>query len=164
MSVYLGHAPTPDQVWATGRVEDPDLGRFVTTAHGTHGVAFLTYVEGEERLANPIAHTLIQLGVRHIAGLARNEELPSIPSLFCDDDPLTPFDLTPMSSFSFFGKGRTISRRWLVRRETPRSGVGDVLLSDVLLVPSGTSVGGRFVGRDIPALPADTALELLQRT
>ena len=50
------------------------------------------------------------------------------------------------------------------RREAWRRDVDGRPLVDILLVPNVTKIGGRSVERDIPSLPAATALELLPRS
>ena len=136
---------------------------FVTAARGANGVALITYQPGEEVVATAIAHGLVNRGVRHFGGAITAVGVPPGEVLFVDERPLSPDDLTPVSSFSFFSLDDAISRWWLSRRARPRFDLGGNLVVDVLLVPSGARIGRGEVGRDLPCIAGVTAVELLGR-
>jgi hypothetical protein len=60
--------------------------------------------------------------------------------------------------------GQSVSPYWLGRRATNRLTIDGQSLIDILVVPESTKIGGDNVGREIPALPLATALELLPRS
>jgi ATP-dependent DNA helicase RecQ len=164
LPVFDDPAPAPVQAWA---VETPDLSeleRFAASCRGQNGCAVLTYVHEDDAVVAGLAAGLIQLGVGHVGGLSWSDGRRSSAALFVDASPLSPVDLSPASSFSYFAPGEHVSRRWLGRREAVRKDQRGRLLVDILLMPESQKVGGRSVGRDIPSLPAATALELLPRS
>jgi superfamily II DNA/RNA helicase len=162
--MYADPPPSPAQLWAVEGSDLRDLAMFATAARGANGLAFLTYQPGEGDLASQIAAGLATLGVRHFAGLLETVQWGHGEANFFDKLPLSPVDLTPVPTFSYFAADQPVSRRWLTRRETPRMDLSGHLLADILLVPDGTTIGGRLVGKDVPSLPSATALELLPRS
>ncbi|ORA15575.1 protein DpdF [Mycobacterium asiaticum] len=157
-------APSPEQVWGVTTRDLSQLGSFVTAARGVNGLALLSYQSDEGGLASRLAAGLVRLGVRHLGGL--HNVLPNPPGevTFYDDSPLSPIDLTPTSSFSYFSQNHTIPRRWLTRRARPRLTEDGSEVFDILLVPAKTRIGDRTVGRDLPVMAAATAVELLERS
>ncbi|MCW0190511.1 MAG: protein DpdF [Rhodococcus sp.] len=155
--------PSPLQIWAVEKTNCWELADFVTAARGANGVALITYQPGEEVVATAIAHGLVNRGVRHFGGAITAVGVPPGEVLFVDERPLSPDDLTPVSSFSFFSLDDAISRWWLSRRARPRFDLGGNLVVDVLLVPSGARIGRGEVGRDLPCIAGVTAVELLGR-
>ncbi|MCP9274061.1 protein DpdF [Mycolicibacterium arenosum] len=156
-------APDPAQVWAVAAQEDLDLEAFVTAARGENGLAILTYRQENERLVLRIAEGLVRLGVRHLGGLINAcPKAPPGEVLFTDTLPLTPNSVTPLSTLSYFSPKQQVSRFWNARRQRARLNLAGFAVFDVLLVPAGVNVGLKEVGRDIPAMPFETAAELLQ--
>ena len=161
---YADPPPSPEQVWAVTASDLAELATFVTAARGVNGVAFLTYQPDDTTLGALIAAGLAMLGVRHFGGLP--EPVTGLPGEadFFDNLPLSPVDLTPVPSFSCFAPGQAVSRHWLARREAIRTANHGHSVADILLVPEGTTIGGRRIPQDIPALTGDTAIELLPRS
>lgn len=158
-------APDPEQLWAVPAREDSGLEDFVTASRGACGLVALTYRGDGDYFASKVAEGLVRLGVRHLAGAIK--PMPQSPPgelLFTDDLPLRPTDLTPFSSFSYFTVGQTISRHWSSRRLRPRFSLDGIAIFDVLLVPADAGIGGYKVGTSIPAMPVETATELMQRS
>lgn len=157
-------APEPDQVWAVSTQRDPRLESFVTAAKGEGGVAVLSYRTDDKSTVSKLIEGLVRFGVRHIGGWG--EQVPKPPHgevIFTDADPLTPQKLSPLPSFSYFAKGQMISRHWSARRRRSRFNSAATPVFDVLLVPVGSRIGREEVGRHVPAMSVETAVELLQR-
>lgn len=151
--------PRPPQVWplddqATARLDD-----LAAAASVRDGLILLT-TDDHRRLAVPLAQALIRRGVRHIAGLADNV-LPHNGWLFRDPEPIGPTEVTPSSSFVVYPPGSRVSGLWLSPnvRGAPRRYVATTF--DVLLLERDTYLNGRHVGRDLRALDALTALNIL---
>lgn len=162
--VNVDPPPRPHQQWSVAENPPDALYAFVAAARGQHGLAVLTEASGQD-LGTQLASALIAQGVRHVAGnFGALAAPPSGSVLFRDALPLSPRDLTPVSSFSRFATGDAISRFWLSRRARPRRDASGNVVVDVLLVPEGSRIGGREIGRDIPSIPGATALETLVRT
>jgi ATP-dependent DNA helicase RecQ len=158
-------APDPEQVWAVTTRDDSQLESFVTAARGINGLAMLSYRPGADSVVSRLAAGLVRLGVRHLGGPI--DVIPTTPPgevIFTDASPLTPNDLSPVSSFSYFAPGQTISRHWRTRRHRPRLTLDGFAAFDILLVPADATIGGSEVGQLLPALSAETAVELLQRS
>jgi hypothetical protein len=162
--VYADPPPSPEQNWAVSASDLRALETFASASRGVNGCAFMAYQHGEDDLAWPIVASLAALGVRHFGGLSATVKGQQGEAIFFDEAPLAPLDLTPVSSFSYFAPGQTVSRHWLSRREAARLDQDGHPVVDLLLVPNGITIGGRSVGKDIPSLPAATALELLPRS
>jgi hypothetical protein len=158
--VNLDPPPRPAQLWPVRAAELDELHRFVVAARGQNGVAVLTEPRGKD-FGLALAEALVAHGVRHVAGSVGtwSAALTALP-VFRDEAPLAPVDLAPVSSFSRF-VDEPVSRYWIPRRTRARMGGDGMQLVDVLLVPRGSRIGGREVGREIPALEASTALEIL---
>lgn len=156
--------PSPEQSWFVEPVSRPELEDFVASCRGQNGLAILSYGAEESDLVERIAAGLLALGVRHFAGLPIQIKAAPADRVFIDESPLSPMDLTPLSSFSYYSPSKSVSARWLARRDRRRpTGSQSMGLCDVLMVPSGTRIGGRVVPGDLPALPVETAVELLLR-
>jgi ATP-dependent DNA helicase RecQ len=155
--------PSPDQAWAVEDRNLTELEAFVMAARGVNGLAVLTYRHDEGKLAPRLAAGLIGLGVRHVGGLDTAVQGKLSDAVFADESPLSPVDLTPVPSFSCFAPDQTVSRHWLSRRQKPRVKINGHSLVDILFVPTVAQIGGRSVGKDIPAMAAATALEMLGR-
>lgn len=156
--------PSPEQLWTVEARSCPELANFVASCRGQNGLAILSYDAEDSDLVERVAIGLLAIGVRHFGGVPVQIKATPGERIFIDESPLSPIDLTPLSSFSYFSTSQSVSARWLARRDRRRpGGSGSVGLCDVLMVPSGTRIGGRVVARDLPALPAQTAAELLLR-
>jgi superfamily II DNA or RNA helicase len=162
-ALHADPPPSPEQVWAVTASDFAELGRFVTAARGVNGLAFLTFRPGEGGLGSSIAAGLTALGVRHFGGLPEVVQGRQGEVTFFDEFPLSPVELTPVPSFSFFSPGQPVSRRWLARRECARIALDGHSVADILMVPDGTTIGGRLVGKDIPSVAAATALDSLPK-
>lgn len=157
-------APSPEQLWAVPAREDSELEAFVTAARGACGLAFLIYRGNGDSFASKVAEGLVRIGVRHLGGMVKlMPQSPPGELLFTDDEPLTPIDLSPLSSFSYYGAEQRISRHWNTRRLRPRLNLEGAAMFDVLLVPAGAGIGGGQAGISVPAMPVETAIELLHR-
>lgn len=157
--------PSPEQKWASVPRDLPQLGTFVSSCRGSNGLALLTYDSEDVGLVGAIAAALIDLGVCQISGLPEGVKIQSKALVFLDDVPMAPVDLAPVSSFTYFGPGQAISKRWLARRVHPRTSDSESReLYDVLLMPGFSRIGERTVGRDLPAMAVTTAVELLHRS
>lgn len=160
---HVDPPPSPMQCWTVDIQDSAGLGWFAEEARGVHGLAVLTYRADESNLLPDLASGLAKLGVRHFGGVTDVPTSPKAEAIFRDVEPLSPLDLTPVSSVSFFRAGQRISARWLRRRASPRLTQDGRRLIDILVVPTATSIGGQGVGRDIPAMAVTTALELVRR-
>lgn len=154
-------SPSPQQVWDVANMELAPLTSFVESARGINGLAFVTYRMEDADPSSELARRLIALGVRHLGGVEWPTSAQMGAALFADELPLSPSSLTPVSSFSFFRSDQRASPRWLVRREKPRTNSGGEAMLDILMLPQESSLGGKLIGRDIPALAVETALEML---
>jgi ATP-dependent DNA helicase RecQ len=164
LPVYADPPPCPEQVWAVAASDLAELAAFVTAARGINGVAFLTYRPDDGALGSRIAAGLATLGVSHFGGFSEPVQVREGQANFFDELPLSPVDLTPVPSFSYFAPDQAVSRHWLARREAARTANHGHSVADILLVPEGTMIGGRLVGKDIPSLAGKTAVELLPRS
>ena len=161
--VNIDPPPRPRQSWEVAEGASEGLRSFVAGVRGQHGMAVLVERPGED-LGDAVAAALIGQGVLHAGGEFGPLPKPPLGAvLFRDDRPMAPKDLTPVSTFSRFGPADPISPHWASRRMAPRYDRGGHEVVDILLVPEGARIGGKEVGREIPALPAVTALELLRK-
>ncbi|SFB52822.1 Helicase conserved C-terminal domain-containing protein [Amycolatopsis marina] len=151
--------PRPPQAWplddqATVRLDD-----LAAAASAQDGLILLT-TDHHRRLAVPLAHALIRRGVRHIAGLLEAATSHN-DWLFRDPEPIGPTEVTPCSSFVVYPPGSRVSGTWLSPnvRLAPRKVVATTF--DVLLLERDSYINGRHVGRDLRALDALTALDIL---
>lgn len=151
--------PRPLQVWPISHTERADLSD-LAAASGSRDELILITADVPEEVAGRVARALIRRGVRHIAAPSTGP-LPKAGLLFVDTGPVNPVELTPHSAFVAYPAGQKIPRMWLnprIRR-APRRFAPTAF--DVLLVATGSSIGGQEVGRDLSALNAHTALEIL---
>ena len=160
---YADPPPSPEQVWAVTASDLAELATFVTASRGVNGVAFLTYQPDNSTLGTLIAAGLAMLGVRHFGGLPEPVKGRPGEVNFFDELPLSPVDLTPVPSFSCFAPSQAVSRHWLARRQTARTAGNGDMVTDILLIPEGTTISGQLIGKDIPSLADETAFELLPR-
>jgi superfamily II DNA or RNA helicase len=156
--------PSPPQVWSVAEADLSALTSFVETARGRNGLAFVTYGTEDHDLASEAVQRLAAIGVQHFGGIHGHVPPRSQAPAFVDEFPLAPRNLSPTPSFSFFRVDQRVSPRWLVRRERPRLTLDGEEMFDILMVPRAATVSGRLVGRDIPALAVETALEILPRS
>ncbi|ONI83415.1 hypothetical protein ALI22I_33415 [Saccharothrix sp. ALI-22-I] len=161
-----GTAPSEDsspglpQSWPLARDATADLAR-LAAASGAHDGLILLTTDDHERVASTLALALIRRGVRHIAG-SLDVDLPADRWVFRDAEPVGPSELTPCSSFVIHPAGYRVPGTWLVpsARAAQRQQIEQMY--DVLLVEHGTSINGRQVGRELAALDAWTALEVIR--
>ncbi len=156
-------APSPIQQWAVAERDYSALNVFVRDAGGQNGVVVLSYRTREATMNLEIAKLLYAIGVRHFGGLTTPPSDAQFDPAFIDDQPLTPSDLSPLPSFSFFAPHRPVPRRWLARRASPRVASHGGHVVDVLMVRESAMIGRQVIGRDIPAVPVATAHQLLLR-
>jgi ATP-dependent DNA helicase RecQ len=159
-----GPPPSPEQLWAAVLPELSILRGFAIECRGVNGLAILTYRSRDDIPLARLTGGLIKFGVRHLGGLLAHVAQPPGEYLFSDRDPMSPIDLTPLPSLSFFESNQTPSRWWLQRRRHARYSMDGSHLVDLLVVKEGTNIGGFLVGRDLPSMPFETALELLDRS
>lgn len=157
-------APAPIQSWGVAAQHIDKLQALAIAYRGQNGCAVVTYKEEEQCLAEIFGAALVPLGVGHVAGLRSAASKREFGTVFTDESPLSPAELTPVSSFSYFASGEQVSQRWLSRRHAERKDPHGQALVDILLLPETQKIGGRSVGKDIPSIPASTALELLPRS
>lgn len=152
--------PVPMQAWPIGDEYAADLVALSAAAGAVDDLILLHHPDPAE-IAGALAAALVRRGVRHLAG--RRQPLPDGPSwLFVDPDPLTPYGLTPCSSFVVYDRGLSIPPTWLNARLRNRvRNFSTVRTYDVLLAPTGARIGTAEIGRDRHALAATTALRLL---
>ena len=156
--------PSPEQAWAVPYRDTSNLERFVSSCRGTHGLALLVNDSDDVDLVRRLVDGLVPLGVSHFGGLSVKPTATVGAPIFIDELPLAPMDLAPVSSFSYYGRGQSISQWWLSRRAHPRPrDGGPTAFCDVLVVPVGCRIGDKQVGRDLPATSVATAIELLPR-
>lgn len=160
---HVDPPPSPPQSWVVEGLDSAKLMSFARTAKGSRGCAVLTYAASQTELFPALASGLARLGVRHFAGVEDVPVSPNGEAIFTDSEPLSPLDLAPVPSLSVFQADRQVSRLWLRRLVTERLAQSGESLVDVLVVPAATTIGGRLVGRDIPAMQLVTALELVGR-
>lgn len=160
---HVDPPPSPPQSWIVEGFDSAQLMSFAKTAKGSCGCAVLTYTPSQSELFPALASGLASLGVRHFAGVDDVPVSPNGEAIFTDSEPLSPLDLAPVPSLSVFRADHQVSRLWLRRRVIERLAQNGESLVDILVVPAATTIGGRQVGRDIPAMPLVTALELVRR-
>jgi ATP-dependent DNA helicase RecQ len=158
-----GPPPSPEQSWAAALPLLSSLKGFAIECRGVNGLAILTYRRRDEIPVDRLTGGLVKLGVRHLGGPLASVAQPPGEYLFLDEYPMSPIDLTPLPSLSFFEPNQTPSRWWLQRRRHARYSVDGSHLVDLLVVNEGTHIGGFLVGKDLPSMPVETALELLDR-
>lgn len=151
--------PRPRQTWPIGATATARLDDLAAAACARDGLILLT-TDDHRRVAVPLARALIGRGVRHIAGPVE-DALSRDDWLFHDPDPIGPTELTPCSSFVVHPPGSRVSGAWLSPnvRSTPRRDGATAI--DVLLLERDKLINGRQVGRDLFALDALTALDVL---
>lgn len=157
--------PFPEQTWDIPRSDTTELDRFVASCRGVNGLALVTYETEDLGLVETLAFGLLALGVRHFGALPVETKSQPGQWIFLDELPLLPGELTPVSSFTYFRPEQSISSRWLSRRAygRPRDARTSQLY-DILMVPATSCIADQRVGRDLPAMPAVTAAELLPRS
>ncbi|MFI7073402.1 protein DpdF [Micromonospora sediminicola] len=151
--------PWPPQAWPLPGDMTPNLDDLADAAGAQDGLILLL-TDDHERVAPPLARALVRRGVRHIAGTV-GDFVEKPEWLFVDRSPVEPADLTPCSSFVVWRPGRRIPTSWLIQRVRLSRRFAAPPAFDVLLLPTGTTIGGREVGRDLAALDADSALHIL---
>jgi len=157
--------PSPQQIWAVQPADMTALGSFIAACRGVNGLALVTYKTEDLDLIKMLTAGLSALGVRHFGGLPVEPNGHNGERIFIDESPLAPCDLTPFPSFSYFKPGQDISPWWLSRRAYRRPRAFETTsLCDVLMLPATSLIRDQRVGRDLPATPVFTAVELLPRS
>nr|WP_286047491.1 protein DpdF [Verrucosispora sp. ts21] len=151
--------PWPPQAWPLPSGMTADL-EDLADASGARDRLILLMTNDHERVVPRLTRALVRRGVRHIAG-AVGSRVEDGDWLFVDASPIAPSDLTPCSAFVVWAPGHRIPRSWLNPRARSYQRFAAPPAFDVLLVPSGATIGSSEVGRDLPALDADTALHIL---
>jgi superfamily II DNA helicase RecQ len=153
--------PRPTQVWPlvdghTTRLED------LADAAAAQDRLVLLVAEHPQEVAPLLAPALARRGVRHFAGPVGEAIRGHLNWLFVDALPVAPTGLTPCSSFVVYPAGSRIPPAWLSPRArmVPRQQASPAF--DVLLVSRDATFGGRQLGRDLLALDAMTALQILE--
>jgi ATP-dependent DNA helicase RecQ len=152
--------PRPMQEWPLSDDLAPRLDDLAGAAGARDGLVLLV-AEDQEQVAHPLAQALVRRGVRHIAGPIE-KPIKHRDWLFIDRWPVTPTELTPVSSFVVYPKSSPVPVTWLSLRRRLAARSRAPRPFDVLLLARDAVVGGRQVGRDLPALDATTALDILE--
>lgn len=153
--------PRPAQVWPLWAEIETRLEDLAAAASSSDGLILLT-AEYPRRVASTLASALIARGVRHIAGPIDNIACDS-DWMFRDLEPIGPLELTPCSSFVLYPQDSHVSGLWLSQKRRMANRMTGAPVFDVLLLARDTLINDRRVGRDLFALDAMTALELLGR-
>lgn len=149
--------PRPAQRWPVVRLETPKLERLAVAAGAPDGLVLLT-ADDVVMAAGLLCAPLVRAGVKHAAGLAVDALPPGLD--FLDTGIIGPGSLTPFPVFVAHPPGADPTHQWLSRKFRLAHRPSGVTY-DVLLMSKGARIGGRAVGRDLPALDALTALEVL---
>jgi len=157
-------APSPIQQWAVAERDYDSLHKFARATGGKNGVVVVSYRAHGGTESLDFARLMYELGVRHFAGISAPPNVRQFDPAFVDQRPLTPRELSPLPSFSYFAPDHQVSRHWLARRARPRVASHGGQLVDVLMVPESTKIGGQLIGRDILAVSDSTALQMLLRS
>jgi len=151
--------PRPVQAWPLPDDLTPRLDDLAEAAAAQDRLVILVS-DNHDRVAYSLARALVRRGVRHLAG-PTGWAMQDRDWLFVDPSPVTPADLTPCSSFVVYPATTRVSATWLSPRARYVQRDEALPAFDVLLVTPDTKVGVRSVGRDLPALDALTALQVL---
>lgn len=151
--------PSPMEAWPLNPDVTPNLDHLAAAAGAQNGLVLLT-TDDHDRISLPIALALMRRGVRHLAGNIAGS-VPDDLWFFRESQPIGPTKLTPCSSFVIYPAGSHVPGAWLLPslRAAHRQFVDRAF--DVLLVERDAYINGRHVGRDLAALDARTALEIL---
>lgn len=150
--------PRPAQRWLAGTPTSNGLQELAQASGARDGLVLLV-AEHVDEAAQQLLAPLLRAGVRHVSGWRGTLPRSTAP-LFLDGDVIGPADLTPLPAFVIQNPSSNPSHHWLNRRlrfqNRPASGA-----VDVLLLSRHVAIGDSRVGRDLPALEAETALEIL---
>ncbi|MGW6442598.1 protein DpdF [Lentzea sp. NPDC055074] len=151
--------PSPPEAWPLSSDAVPELDLLAAAAGAQNGLILLT-TDDHDHVSLPLAKSLVRRGVRHLAGDMPGT-MPSDAWFFYEARPINPTELTPCSSLVIYPAGCHIPGTWLLPsvRAAHRQFVDRAF--DVLLVERDAQINGRHVGRDLAALDAGTALEIL---
>jgi superfamily II DNA or RNA helicase len=154
--------PHPVQVWALPADQAPDLGKLVEASGRQDGLVILVADEPAE-VSHQLAKALIRRGIRHVAGPigGDNELLDDADWLFVDPDPVSPSTVTPQGAFVMYPKGVPAPSRWLSTGQRMKNRNDMPQAVDVLLLARGARLGRHDPVRDLRALDAHTALQIL---
>ncbi|WP_405820667.1 protein DpdF [Streptomyces sp. NBC_00838] len=152
--------PRPTQKWPladdlTTRLED------LADAAAAQDRLVLLVADHPHEVAPLLGSALARRGVRHFAGPVGEAIRDHSSWLFVDTLPVAPTGLTPCSSFVVYPAASHIPAAWLSPRArmVPRQQAPPAF--DVLLASRDATLGGRRLGRDLLALDAITALQIL---
>ncbi|PRX98013.1 helicase-like protein [Allonocardiopsis opalescens] len=151
--------PNPMQKWPVSDDLTARLDDLAEAAGARDGLVLLT-TDDHVAVMRRLLRILARRGVRHFVGPKDALDLAA-EWLFVDPLPVTPANLTPCSSFIVYPPGERVPGTWLspkIRRELRNDAP---IAFDVLLLPRDVAIGGRQVGRDLPALDAVSALHVL---
>ncbi|WP_157440647.1 protein DpdF [Actinokineospora inagensis] len=149
-------APRPLQRWPIDGPE-PDLGG-LSALRLDPGLVLLSAPD-PVAVAPQLTPSLVRRGIRHLAGPVG--ALPPVDVLFHDQSPVSPLSLTPHGAFVVYPLGKRISPLWLNRGKRLSARDPERPPVDILLVPSDAHIGDLDVVRDLRAVDALTALQIL---
>ncbi|MCO1574256.1 DEAD/DEAH box helicase [Crossiella sp. SN42] len=150
-------APRPLQKWVLGE-EDLNLDDLVSAAETYPGLIVLAAAD-PVAIAPRLAKSLVRRGIRHLAGPVG--EFGAGDRLFVDPAPVSPWALTPRGVFVVYPPGVRITASWFNRATRLRARDPARPPVDILLVPSDARIDGKDVVRDLRALDANIALQIL---
>ncbi|GAA5133967.1 protein DpdF [Pseudonocardia adelaidensis] len=154
--------PHPVQAWALPADQAPELGRLIEASGRQDGLVILVADEPAE-VSHRLAKALISRGIRHVAGPVgdNNELLENAHWLFVDLDPVSPSMVTPHSAFVVYPEGVPVPSRWLSTGQRRQNRNDTPPAVDVLLLARRARLGRHDLERDLRALDALTALQIL---
>ncbi|WP_020670648.1 protein DpdF [Amycolatopsis nigrescens] len=151
--------PRPPQRWPVRFESAPQLSELVETV-GVGSDLVVLWTDDHPRVAPALARALVSRGINHLAGSVG--VIPQEPSwLLVDPEPVHPADLTPFSSFVVYERDTRIPGAWLNSSVRRANRPHEFSAVDVLLVGPNVSIDGRDVIRELRAVNARTALQIL---
>ncbi|WP_161784415.1 protein DpdF [Actinokineospora spheciospongiae] len=151
--------PHPPQTWTIPQNVRPALDDLLAVSGVQDGLVLLASDE-HDQVVPGLVRALAHRGVMHFAGLNGFDDLPT--NAFVDHEPISPRQLTPLSSFVVYPAQRRLPQSWL----NPWSRSADPTVrrnqTDVLLAPTTALLGEHRLVRDLRALDARIALEVLE--
>lgn len=152
-------APRPPQTWPLPSDDAPDLADLIAAGATRDGLVVLVADDPEE-VASRLARVLLRRGMRHLSGPIG---CPATASdwLFVDPEPVTPQDLTPRSVFVGYPVSTSAPGRWLNNWQRMANRTYAAPAVDVLLLARSATLGDLDPVRDLRALDALTALQIL---
>lgn len=151
--------PRPAQGWPLADDLTTSLDDLADAAAARDRLILLV-ADHPHEVAPLLAPALTRRGVRHFAGPVGVTDDHS-SWIFVDTLPVAPTGLTPCSSFVVYPAANHIPAAWLSPRARMVQRQQAPPAFDVLLAARDATLGGRRLGRDLLALDAITALQLL---